>query len=127
MLPILAVLLVGAVDLGRAWYVDMEVASAAEAGALYGVHNPADLAGMKTAAARDAQDINALSVSATYGTECSDGTSVVPLSTSIPSCSANSVEYVEVDTTATYTPIIAYPGFSSIMTMAGKSRMRTSF
>jgi Flp pilus assembly protein TadG len=126
MLPFLVLLLVGAVDFGRAWYVNLEVSSAAEAGALYGVQNPNDIAGMNSAALLDASDLSSLHSAATYGSECSDGTSVVALSTSIPSCSVNAVAYVEVDTTATYTPLLIYPGISSMFTMTAKSRMRTS-
>jgi Flp pilus assembly protein TadG len=125
MLPMLAILLTGAVDLGRAWYFDIEVASAAEAGALYGVQNPGDISGMNAAASLDAPDLTTLQTTATYGSECSDGSSVVALSTSTPTCSANAVEFVEVDTTATYKPMLIYPGAASLFTMTAKSRMRT--
>src|ERR1700712_5471655 len=40
LLPMLMFLLVGAADFGKAYYLTIEVASAAEAGALYGVQNP---------------------------------------------------------------------------------------
>jgi Flp pilus assembly protein TadG len=125
MLPMLVLLLTGAVDLGRAWYFDIEVASAAEAGALYGVQNPGDISGMNAAASLDAPDLANLQTSSTYGSECSDGSSVVALSTSTPTCSANAVEFVEVDTTATYKPMLIYPGAASLFTMTAKSRMRT--
>ena len=127
MLPMLVLLLVGAVDFGRAWYVNLEVANAAEAGALYGTQNPSDIAGMKAAAALDAAELPALQISSTYGSECSDGTGAVSQSNYAPNCNSNSVEYVEVDTTLAYKPILAYPGISSQMTMTGKSRMRTTF
>ncbi len=127
MLPFLVLLLVGAVDFGRAWYINLEVASAAEAGALYGTQYPTDTSGMKAAALLDAPDVTSLSSTATYGNECSDGTSVTPLYTSPPTCAVNSVEYVEVITSATYSPILAYPGIASSITMGYKSHMRTSF
>ncbi len=127
MLPMLVLLMVGAVDFGRAWYVNLEVANAAEAGALYGTQNPSDMSGMKAAAALDAAELPALQVSSTYGSECSDGTGAVTQSNYAPNCTSNSVEYVEVNTTLAYKPILAYPGISSLMTMTGKSRMRTTF
>ncbi|MBE7159246.1 MAG: pilus assembly protein, partial [Rhodospirillales bacterium] len=56
LLPLLLLLLVGAVDLGRAFYVAIEVSSAASAGAVYGTQNPTDTAGMQNAAALNAPD-----------------------------------------------------------------------
>ena len=125
-LPIFIFLLVGAVDLGRAWYLHLEVSAAAEAGALYGVQNTSDIPGMDAAALIDAGDVTTLQAAATYGTECFDGTSVTPLLASPPSCSVNAIAYVEVDTTATYTPILKYPGLASVFTLVGKSRMRAA-
>jgi Flp pilus assembly protein TadG len=126
MLPILALLLAGAVDFGRAWYVNLEVASAAEAGALYGIQNPTDTVGMKAAAALDAPDLSNLQAAAISGNECSDGTSAVSFSASTPNCAVNSVQFVEVDTSAVYKPILNFPGVTSSYTLTGKSRMRSS-
>jgi Flp pilus assembly protein TadG len=126
-LPILLLIFAGAVDFGRAWFLYMEVASAAESGALYGLQNPTDISGMQSAALLDAPDLPTLSSSATYGSECQDGTSSVALNGNPPTCSVSVVRYVEVDTTATYQPIIPYPGFQSTFTLTGKSRMRASF
>jgi Flp pilus assembly protein TadG len=125
--PMLLYLFAGAVDYGRAYYVSIEVAAAAEAGALYGVSNPTDTAGMKAAALMNGSDIATLQSSASYGSECSDGTSAVTSPTPPPSCSVDTLQYVEVDTTATYTPVFSYPGFQSSYAISGKSRMRVSF
>ena len=127
-LPMLLVVFAGVVDFGRAWFLDMEVASAAEAGALYGLQNPTNTSGMIAAAALDAPDLPGLTSTATYGTECSDGSSPVALNGTPPTnCSVSVVEYVEVDTTATYQPILYYPGFQSLFTLTGKSRMRAFY
>lgn len=126
-LPILMTLLAGSVDFGRLWFLNMEVTSAAEAGALYGLQNPTDTAGMQAAAQLDAPDISGLSSSATYGTECSDGTSAVALNGTPAACGVTVVKYVEVDTTLTYQPILYYPGFQSAFSLTGKSRMRATF
>jgi Flp pilus assembly protein TadG len=122
--PVLALLMVGAVDFGRGYYVAMEVSSAAEAGALYGVQNTTDTSGMAAAATLDAKDVPGLGVNASYGCECSDGSNAVANCTSTPSCPANVVKYVEVDTTATYSPILEYPGVPSSFALTGKGRMR---
>jgi len=125
--PLLLLIFTGAVDYGRAYFVSMEVSSAAEAGALYGLQNPTDTAGMKTAAALDSPDLPGLTSTASYGTECSDGTSPTPNPGTPPTCAVNVVRYVEVDTTATYKPIIPYPGMPSQFTLTGKTRMRLAF
>jgi Flp pilus assembly protein TadG len=127
-LPMLLAVFAGAVDFGRAYFLSMEVTSAAEAGAIYGVTNPTDTAGMQAAAVADAPDLPGLSPTASYGTECADGSSPVTANNTPPSsCPSGVVQYVEVDTTTTYQPILYYPGFQSAFTLSGKSRMRASF
>jgi Flp pilus assembly protein TadG len=126
-LPLLLLVLCGAIDFGRAYFVDMEVAAAAEAGAIYGLSNPTDIAGMKAAALLNAPDISGLTPTASYGAECSDGTSAVAAPGTAPTCSVTVVQYVEVDTTATYKPLLYYPGLQSMFTLNGKSRMRASY
>ena len=125
LLPVLILLLFGAVDYGRAWYVKLEVASAAEAGALYGIRFPSDVTGMQIAAIHDAPDVPGLQASASFGSECSDGSAPIPLATTSSGCSVNAIGYVEVDTNATNTPILAFSGFVSPLTMTAKSRLRT--
>lgn len=122
--PVMVLMIVGAVDLGRAYYVAIEVASAAHAGALYGIQNPTDTSGMITAAELDAPDITTLSPSAAYGCECSDGGSVVPSCTTAPGCTYNYVNYVSVTAAATYTPLMPYPGLPSSITLISTTRMR---
>jgi Flp pilus assembly protein TadG len=120
-------LLVGAADFGRGYYLAIEVESAAEAGAIYGTLNQTDTSGMKAAALLDANDVPSLSATATYGCECSDGTSATVSCSTTPSCTVNVVNYVEVDTSATYTPIMKYPGIPSSFALTGKGRMRSSY
>jgi Flp pilus assembly protein TadG len=49
-LPVFFLMFVPAVDTGRALYAYIEVASAAQAGAAYGLQNPSDASGMQNAA-----------------------------------------------------------------------------
>jgi Flp pilus assembly protein TadG len=127
-LPMLIAVFIGAVDFGRAYFLSMEVTSAAEAGAMYGITNPADTAGMQSAALADAPDLPGMTPTATYGTECADGSSPALANNTPPSsCPTGVVQFVEVDTTTTYQPILYYPGFQSAFTLSGKSRMRASF
>jgi len=125
--PVLLYLFAGAVDYGRAYYVSIEVAAAAEAGALYGASNPTDTTGMKAASLLNGTDIASLQSTASHGSECSDGTLAVAAPGTPPTCSVDTLQYVEVDTSATYKPIFSYPGFQSSYTISAKSRMRASF
>jgi len=129
-LPILFLLLAGAVDFGRAYYLAIEVAHAAHSGALYGSQNPGDTVGMQNAAAADAADVPSFgtsSVTATYGCECSDGSSAVVGCTAAPTCSTNVVSYVQVNTSATYNSMLPYPGVPSPLTLRGSARMRAGY
>jgi len=125
-LPMVIVLLLGSVDFGRAFYINLEIEAAAEAGALYGVQNPSDTSGMQAAAVLDAPDINLLSSTATYGTECSDGTMVTAANLAVPSCSVNAITYVEVTASMTYKPYFTYPGMGATWSLASKVHLRTT-
>jgi Flp pilus assembly protein TadG len=124
LMPILLLILAAAVDFGGAYYFAVEVSSAAEAGAIYGTQNSVDTAGMIAAAKLDAADVTSLAAVATYGCECSDGTSVVASCGTAPTCAFNVVNYVEVNTSATYTSLLNYPGIPTSIAVTGKSRLR---
>jgi Flp pilus assembly protein TadG len=124
MLPFLGLLLLGVIDFGRAYYLSIEVTSAAHTGALYGVRNPSDTTGMQSAAIGDAADISSITATATYGCECSDGSNAVAPCSVRPSCSTNVVNYVQVNTSATYKPMFPWPGIPGTMTLRGMARLR---
>lgn len=134
LLPILTLLLVGTVDLGRLAYMSIEVANAARAGVQYGQQNAStwsNVSGMETAATNDAPDLvgassGNLTAVATYWCQCSDGTGVVPSCSPSPtSCpSTHRVNYVEVVTTATYKAWFPCPGIPSTTTLTSQAVMR---
>jgi Flp pilus assembly protein TadG len=126
MLPFLALLLLGLIDFGRAYYVNVEVSSAAYTGALYGTQNSSDTTGMQNAAAGDAPDVSGMTATATYGCECSDGTNPVATCSSQPSCTTNVVGYVQVTTAATYKPLFPWPGIPASLALQGFARLRAS-
>jgi Flp pilus assembly protein TadG len=126
-LPVLFLLLLGVVDFGRAYYLAIEVSRAANTGALYGSQNPTDTAGMQSAAVLDAPDVPSFttaSVTATYGCECSDGSSPVVSCTTSPTCSTNVVNYVQVSTSVSYSAMFPYPGIPSPLILRGSARIR---
>lgn len=124
--PVLLVLLVGAVDMGQACYAAIEVSGAANAGAEYGTQNPTDTSGMQDAALLDASNLSGLTATATWGCECSDGSSASVSCATTPSCSANSVRYVQVVTSMTYVPVLRFPGVPSTLTLKGSARLRVA-
>jgi Flp pilus assembly protein TadG len=126
LMPVLVLMLVGTVDLGRGFFALHEVSSAAEAGALYGVQQVTDTNGMATAARMEATELSSMVTAASYGCECSDGSSMSASCTSVPSCACNAVDFVEVDTAYTYTPLFGYPGMPSVFQLNGKARMRAA-
>ncbi len=124
--PALILLLVVAIDLGRACTIAIATESAAHAGAIYGTLHPTDITGMIAAARLDATDWAVVTPAATYGCQCSDGSSAVAACTTVPSCTFNSVYYVQVTTTSVFTPLLPYPGFTKGFSVQGKARLRAS-
>lgn len=123
-LPFLMLLVAGAFDFGRAYYASLEVASAAESGAQYGLQNITNLAGMQNAAKLDAPDVSGLSATATYGCECSDGSSASPSCASTPTCTYTVVNYVQVTTTASFQSTVSYPGIPATIPLSATVKMR---
>ena len=125
-LPLLILLMVGAIDFGRAYFISIQVASAAQAGAAYGVQNFTDTAGMITAAKLNAPAVPAMTTVAAFGCECHDGSASSGSCTSNPSCPQNVLNYADVTTTATYTPMLPYPGIPASISLRSEVRMRVS-
>ncbi|HTS10964.1 MAG TPA: TadE/TadG family type IV pilus assembly protein [Candidatus Limnocylindrales bacterium] len=134
LLPILTLLLLGTIDLGRLAYMSIEVSNAARAGVQYGQQNSstwADVQGMQTAAANDAPDLvgagnGNLTITATYWCQCADGSAVTAsCSPNAPSCTGTHlVNYVKVVSTATYKPWFSCAGIPSTTTLNGQAVMR---
>jgi Flp pilus assembly protein TadG len=126
--PLFLLLLMGATDFGRAYYLTVELAGAAHAAALYGAQDPTDTTGMQAAAQDDAPDVPNLSVGTpTYGCECADSSNYSASCTSTPSCPSNNEVYrVNVTVTAIYTPLFSWPGIPSSMTFSSSASMRSA-
>ena len=135
-LPVFVLLILGAVEFGQLAYAAIEVSNAARAGVQYGAQSPAtaaDLAGMVTAAQNDGSNVfqtYGLTVTPSNFCSCSNAPAVSVGTGACPSaaatCSANGarvLNYVEVITSATVTPLIHYPGFGGF-TLNGQAIMR---
>ncbi|MDE3202450.1 MAG: pilus assembly protein [Acidobacteriota bacterium] len=126
-IPLFLLLLFGVVDFGRAYYMAMEVAGAAQAGAAYGSQNPTNITGIQNAAQEDAPDVTGLTVGTpTYGCECSDGTKYVASCASKPSCTHNVVYRVSVTVSTNYQPLFPWPGIPSNIAISKTAVMRGS-
>lgn len=128
-LPLLLLLVLGAIDFGQAYYLSIEVANAARAGVQYGAArgNVNDISGMQNAAIADAADVPGLVADPTWGCECSDGSGPVADCASPPTCggaAGTGVYYVQVRTSVTYRPVIPWPGVPSLIPLTGQARMR---
>lgn len=126
LLPLLLLMLIGVIEIGRAAYVSIIVSNAAHAGALYGAQNPAtaaDNAGTVQAALKDGQDVSGLTATATHLCTCSSGSSA-------PNCalsdcaSGRLIEYVQVNTSAVFYPLFHYPGMPASFKLKGQSVVR---
>ncbi|WP_161570868.1 TadE/TadG family type IV pilus assembly protein [Granulicella sibirica] len=126
LLSLFVLLLAGSVDLGQACYAAIEVSAAASAGAQYGTQHPTDTAGMQRAALLNGPNLNNLTSSASWGCECSDGSSSSVSCTATPTCSVTTVNFVNVKTSLIYTPALNIVGIPSSIILNGNSRLRTN-
>lgn len=129
-LPLFPLLLFGAIDFGRAFYLAAEVAGAAQAAALYGSQNPTDITGMQNAALADAPNVPNLSAGTpTVSCECPDGSNVSScLPTALPACSGTTqwIYRVNVTVTGSYSPLIPWPGVPPATTLSSSAAMRSA-
>jgi Flp pilus assembly protein TadG len=135
-LPILLLLLVGGVEVGRLAYADIEVSNAARAGVAYGMQSgtfASDSTGIINAAKQDAPNISNLAVdppTLTCYCETTAGVataaSCATITTNAGSCPSPSliVEYVQVNTWAQIDTAFHFPGIPSQVTLRGKAIMR---
>jgi Flp pilus assembly protein TadG len=128
-LPLLVLLLIGAAELGRLAYYSIEVSNAARAGVAYGAQNhvtASNFTAMQTAAQNDAGNITLTTATATNACACSPSYSATSACSTTFSCSGTEriIEYVQVNTTATVSPMFHYPGASKTYTLTGQAIMR---
>jgi Flp pilus assembly protein TadG len=135
--PVLTLLLVVVADFGRVFFVNIAVNNAARAGAQFGSQsttNAAQSDQIKKAAALDFGCVASGSVACPNFPNWS--TPVVTVCTcknppdSVTPCAGSycgnttTATYVEVDTSATYTTLLNYPGITSSYTLTGKAIMQ---
>jgi len=124
--PMLALLMTGGFDFGRAIYEQHRLAAAAQAGVQYATALSANLAntsGIVAAARADANDTASALTVTTNQCTCPGGT---PQCSTAATCTGSTVSgtYVKVAVSESLSTLINYPFLSSPMTISGVAMMR---
>jgi Flp pilus assembly protein TadG len=144
--PLLLLLLLGVIEMGRYAYMGILVGNAAHAGAMYGsesVNNSADTPGITTAADNDfdTATYGPLTVNPSTSCGCDSGGTVSGLTnacsttanpalpTTIAACSAGGGHWVimcNVEAKGTFSSLFGYPGIPSSITIDRTAIMRVA-
>jgi Flp pilus assembly protein TadG len=127
--PLLLLMLVGTIEIGRFAYYSILVSNAARAGAQYGAQSlatAADQAGISTAAKNDAQNITGLTVTSTQLCGCNGAS----LSGTCPAtgCAApgHGLVYVKVTAAGSFTSLFSYPGIPKTFDVTSTEEMQVA-
>lgn len=124
-MPLLVLLLVGAAELARVAYAAIETSNAARAGVQYGAQNhvtASDFAGMQLAATNDGPNVHGLAANASNFCICANGEAST---CATGDCAGSRIlEYVTVNTTSTFDPLIYCPGLPTSFTLNGQAVMK---
>jgi Flp pilus assembly protein TadG len=126
-LPTLTLFVIGMVDLGCAAYQQMEVAAAADAGAMYAIRNGAGNLPGVTAAATSATPMTlSPAPTAIVRYACVSGNALNFVATSTTSCGegVTAATYVQVSASAPYTPLITWSGLATPATLSAQTLVR---
>lgn len=129
-MPVLVILMMGACDLARAFYENIQLDNAARAGVRYAAQSitaAAVSSNIQAAAYADAPSIAGVMTVNVSQCACLSGSNVSTCGTGSAYCSADSrSSWVEVDTSAPFTTMMPYPFFPSSFTLSGKAVMQVS-
>ena len=123
--PLFLILLLAGTEFARFAWASIEVSNAARAGADYGAQThitAASTAAIETAALNDGVNLTGLAATATQYCVCSTAESTkISCSTGLTSCPspATVLVYVQVNTTATVTPVVHYWSLPKTFTVNG--------
>lgn len=130
-LPLLVLMLLGAVELARCAYAAIEVSNAAEAAVRYGSLNPTtavDIQGIQLAAQTDAANLTIQTPDVRTVCGCSDGTGEGSACGGFKCTGSAAVEKtLVVNISASYDPIIHLPGTSGALTLRSRAVQKVLF
>jgi Flp pilus assembly protein TadG len=133
MLPLLLLLLLGVIEIGRYAYISILVGNAASAGVIFGsqTHNTAGNLTAITAAAdndfqNNGQNVNTLTVTKNYACGCDNsGTiSVTDCTNGVCPIGQNKVVSLQVTASSQFSSLFNYPGIPSPITVLRTATMR---
>jgi Flp pilus assembly protein TadG len=138
--PLLILLVIGVIDIGRYAYQGILVGNAARAGAGYGAQNPytaGDPTGICDAASDDFQGSavacsgntstgtnGTLSVTSTFVCECDNAGTISAGSCTSACAVGTTVSSVKVTASGSFSPIFTYPGIPSPLALSRTATMR---
>ena len=125
--PVLLLLLVGTIEVGRFAYYGIEVSNAARAGVQYGAQSlvdSKDAAGITQAARNDAPEVPGMNVNATNRCACSNSPASFVGCPARGCAPGHGLVFLQVDTTANIQPLFRYPGLPASFTARGQAIMR---
>jgi Flp pilus assembly protein TadG len=127
--PLLLLLAVGIIEIGRYAYYSILVADAARAGAQYGAQNlatAADTIGIRAAAENDGQNLTELNVTVKQQCGCT-GSSIGDTCPATGCASPNhALVYVKVTVTGTFKSLFKYPGIPQSIDCDSTELMRVA-
>lgn len=129
-LPMLVLLLIGLIEVGRYGNYTIVAGNAARSGVQYGAQNletAADITGMQTRAVSDGQNLSGLTATASNYCECADGSASTCLATDCPT--SHRIVYVRVVTAATIPSLTNFsylPASLRTITVQGSAVMRVA-
>ncbi|MGA8144035.1 MAG: TadE family protein [Candidatus Acidiferrales bacterium] len=128
--PIILVLLVGVIEVGRFAYLSILTANAARAGVQYGAQSltaASDGPGMAAAALNDAQNIPGMTVPVTrHFCSCASSSTAELPCPAICGLGDHALVYVQVQTNGTFTALFHYPGLPATFPVNGNAVMRVA-
>ena len=127
--PLLLLMLVGTIEIGRFAYYGIEVSSAARAGVQFGAQSLADsrdLAGITQAAQNDVPEVPGLNVTARDRCACSNSPASLVGCPAFGCAPGHALVFLQVDATANIKPLFPYPGLPAKFAARGHAVMRVA-
>ena len=124
--PILLLLALGTIEIGRFAFYSIEVSNAARAAVQYGAQSLTDSKdshGLTLAARRDAPEVSELNVVSRDFCACSE-TPEAHIGCPARNCVGHSVVFLQVNTSASVSPLFRYPGLPARFVARGSAIMR---